>query len=430
MSIDLSEKHVPMKNLSRFLVAMTLLSQALGISGVPNVKFQVNKNISLFYLAYLENSPEQEYKAIHDEIENSFNTISADDFEKSEFVTNLCDIEKAKYRHKFMTPTFMALWNSASKQYDSLFDSELEVLNDRCVELQSHFDKLHSSSKLDFSSVFDFYSSSLEKTSKFTVYLCSTRKNSGNFAKEFGTNIVLKFNYANKIADTCEILEQICHVLYKNMKLPNALQNFFYEHKSKNAYPAYVLLDNVLAYTIAKMWALETIPAPYDSAIKKPEDKKILALATKVLPTLKKYLKARKKIDQEFVNEYINLADQFYPDLYKDYNITMHSISLIVENGIDYTEACKIIQKQHGTQDIISTPGSHTTVFIGKNLGHPALRGLQDKLPKRDSDYMFIKLNKGKLYFVFYTNNLSKVKKALKNLTEQPPLSGGITVNL
>ncbi|MBQ9335628.1 MAG: hypothetical protein IJS10_03735 [Alphaproteobacteria bacterium] len=430
MSIDLNEKYVLVKNLSRFVAFSTLLSQALCIAGVPNVKFQVNKNISLLYLSYLENSSEKEYKAVHDEIENSFNTIAADDLEKSEFVKNLCDIEKAKYRHKFMTPTFMTLWSKASEKYDSIFDSEFEVLSDRCVELQSYFDKLYSISKLDFSPVFDFYSSSLKKNTVFTIFVCPTQKNSGNYAKEFGTNIVLKFNYANKTADTCEILEQICHILYKRMILPNALQNFFYEHKSKNAYPAYVLLDNVLAYSIAKIWALETIPAPYDSAITKSEDKKILELAAKVLPALKKYLKARKKIDQEFVNEYINLIDQFYPDLYKDYNITMHSISLIVENGIDYTEACKIIQKQHGTQEITTTPGSHTTVFIGKNLGHPALRGLQDKLPKRDNDYMFIKLDKGKLYFVFKTNDLRKVKKALANLTEQPPLSKGITVNL
>ncbi len=426
----LTKKLTLLKHKSQFLVIFTLQFLNSSFAVVPNLEFQVNRNISLFHLIYFEKAQEPKYKALFDEIESSFDSISADDYDKAEFMTNLAEMDKAKYRHKFMTPTFMELWRKAGEKYDRQFDSEAEVLNDRCAELKTYTNKILSKSGVDFSSVFDFYSSSLKKNTKFKIFVCSTLKNESSFAKAFGENIMLKFNYANKVADTCELLEQICHTLFKTMVLPKALSNFFYEHKSKNAYPAYNLLDDILAHAIAKLWAIENLPKPHDSIITKPKDERVDFLAKRILPTINDYLKRHAKIDKDFVDKYMGLVDKHYPNLYRDFKVTMHSISLIVENGIDYTECAKVVKSQFGTKEIISEPGSYTTVFIGKNLGHPVLRTLQDKLPKKNKDYLFIKLHKGKLFFVYNTDNLNKIKHARDQIQEQPPLSRGITFYL
>ena len=411
---------------------LLILGASSSFGVIPNLDFQVNRNISLFYQTYFENLMEAEYQNLRKEIESSFAENEVGMQEKEDFILDLSSIKNLKYQHKFMTPTFMSLWDKAGERYDRQFDNDLEILNNRKLELKQYSNEVFAKSVLNFARVFNFYDSKINKGDKFNVFICSSQKDTKSFAQAFGTNIVLKFNYGHHVADMCSILEQVCYSLFSSMNSNTqaSLKNYFYEHKSRNSYAAYNILNEVLAYAIGKLWVFEQLPEPRDSVIDKLSDKKIEEVAKAILPTVKKYLQDNKKIDVKFIGEYIKQVDLHYPKAYQNYNVTMRSISLIVENGIDYTECQTIIKARFDTKEIVSEPGSFTTVFIGKNLGHPALSGLQDSLPKRDSEYMFIKLDKGKLFFVFNTNNLQKVQKGLSKLTEQPPLSGGITLNL
>ena len=417
---------------AKFRVSLLMFSISSVFGSVPNLDFQVNRNISLFYQTYFENLVGIEYKNLHEELASAFAENDADEKEKEDFITDLSKMKNLKYRHKFMTPTFMSLWNIACEKYDRQFDNDIEILNNRKLELKQYSQEVFVKNSLNFAPVFAFYDSKINKNDKFNIFICSSQNNTQSFARAFGTNIVLKFNYAHRVADTCAILEQICCSLFSAMSSSTRalIKNYFHENKSQNAYAAYNILNEVLAYAIGKLWVFEKLPEPRDSAIDKSADEKIEEIAKAILPTVKKYLKDNKKIDIKFIEEYIKQVDLHYPKAYRNYKITMRSISLIVENGIDYTECQKIIRTKFGTREVVSEPGSFTTVFVGKNLGHPALTGLQDKLPKKNTDYMFIKLHKGKLFFVFYTNDLKKVEYGLKKLTEQPPLSGGITFNL
>lgn len=413
------------------LFGVFCVSSSFGI--VPNLDFQVNRNISLFYQTYFENLLDTEYKNLHEDLESAFAENGADEQEKEDFISDLSRMKTLKYRHKFMTPTFMSLWENACEKYDRQFDNDIEILNDRKLELKQYATEVFSKNILNFDRVFNFYDSRIDKSDKFNVFICSSQGNTKSFARAFGSNIVLKFNYAHRVADICAILEQVCFSLFREMNSNTRalLKNYFYEHKSQNSYASYIILNEVLAYAIGKLWIFEKLPEPRDSGIEdNGSDEKIAEIAKAILPIVKKYLQNNKKIDVKFVEEYIKQVDLHYPKAYQNYKITMRSISLIVENGIDYTECQKIIKTRFGTREVISEPGSFTTVFIGKNLGHPALNGLQDKLPKQDTEYMFIKLHKGKLFFVFNTDDLKKVKRGLNKLSEQPPLSGGITFNL
>ena len=417
---------------AKFCIFLFMFCISSVFGSVPNLDFQVNRNISLFYQTYFENLMDEEYKNLREELESAFAENEVDAQMKEDFIIDLSKMKNLKYRHKFMTPTFMSLWDKACEKYDRQFDNDMEILNNRKLELKQYSNEVFGKKALNFAPVFNFYDSKIDKHDKFRVFICSSQNNMQSFARAFGTNVVLKFNYAHHVADTCAVLEQICCSLFSamNSNTRALLKNYFYEHKSQNAYASYNLLNEVLAYSIGKLWAFEKLPEPKDSSVDNATDDKIAEIAKAILPTVKKYLKDNKKIDIKFIEEYIKQVDLHYPKAYQNYKITMRSISLIVENGIDYTECQKIIKTRFGTREVISEPGSFTTVFIGKNLGHPALNGLQDKLPKQNADYMFIKLHKGKLFFVFNTNELKKVKQGLNKLTEQPPLSGGITFNL
>ena len=393
-----------------------------------NIEFNVNKNISMFYQTCIEEICDDCYNKLRNEINNSFSEKSSNDKEKEDFISILSDLRNQKYFHKYMTPTFMNYWNEASECYDRLFDNDIEILNNRKLELYEYYKTI----RIDFDAIHKFYNCNLNKNEVFKVFICSCNKNVKQVAYCFGKNIIIRFGYAKLASDFCAISEQICHTIFRYMSSTtwNSIKNHLYYHKSKNAYVAYNFLDDVLAYAIGQLIIYEKLPDPKDSINLKPLDSRIYELSKKILPMLKQYLDNKKIIDLHFIDEFVSIIDKTYPNAYKDFKISMKSLSLIVENGIDYTECAQIIKERFKTKEIVNETGSFTTVFVGKNLGHHVLKNIQSQLPNKTSDYMFIKQIKGKLFFVFFTCDPQKIRKALNRLKEQPPLLNGVIFDL
>ena len=404
---------------------VTAVSQ---IEAKLNIDFNVNKNISMFFQTLIEEIRDNCYHELRNEINNSFSEKSSNDKEKEEFIRILADLQNQKYLHKHMTPTFMQYWYKASECYDSLFDNDVEILNNRKLELHEYYKTVN----VDFDKIHKFYNCNLSKNEVFKVFICSCNKNLKQIAYCFGKNIIIRFGYAQLASDFCAISEQICHTMFRYMSSTtwNSIKNHLYYHKSKNAYVAYNFLDDVLAYSIGQLIVYEKLPNPKDSINLKPLDNRVYELSKKILPTLKKYLNNKQIIDLHFIDKFVNIIDKTYPKAYEDLTISMKTISLIVENGIDYTECSQMIKEHFKTKNISNELGSFATVFIGKNLGHPVLKNIQDQLPKKTSDYMFIKQIKGKLFFVFFTNDPKKIKKALNILKEQFPVLIGVIIDL
>ena len=399
----------------------------------PSLDFQVNRNMSLFYQVYFEEIATDVYEDLYEEIKNSFGTLSASDDERAEFIDNLTELEKANYHHKYMTPNFMNLWTKASESYDRKFDGDFEILSNRATELREYSKKALENPQLNFSAVFKFYDSDVRDNSQFKVYVCSTDKQSGIFAKAFGNNIVLKFNYGNRTADMCAILEQVCHRLFQTMKSNSnqAIKNYFLYNRSKNALPAYFLFDDVLAYAIGGLWTHSKLPSPHDSILPKPHNQKIEIMANAILQTVDNYLKNRKKIDEKLLEEYIKQFDIKFPKAHENYDAMLTRITLIVENGIDIPECRNVITSKFEIKEILNEVGSYTTIFIGNNLGHPALRTIQEKLPNLNSEFMFVTSDRtGKLFIVIKTNDMRKVALAIDNLKSQPAIVFGYTKEL
>ena len=399
----------------------------------PSLDFQVNRNMSLFYQVYFEEIATDVYEDLYEEIKNSFGTLSASDDERAEFIDNLTELEKANYHHKYMTPNFMNLWTKASESYDRKFDSDFEILSSRALELQEYSKNALENPQLNLSEVFKFYNSELGDSSQFKVYVCSTFEQSGIFARAFGNNIVLKFNYGNRAADMCAILEQVCHRLFQTMRSDSkqAMKNYFLSSGSKNALPAYFLFEDVLAYAIGGLWTHSKLPTPHDSILPKPCDQKIEIIANAILQTVNNYLKNRKKLDKEFLKEYIKQFDIKFPKAYENYDAMLMRLSLIVENGIDVPECQNVITGKFEIKEILNEVGSYTTIFIGNNLGHPALRTIQEKLPNLNSEFMFVTSDRtGKLFIIIKTNDMRKVALAIDNLKSQPAIVFGYTKEL
>ena len=399
------------------------------VSFALNLDFQVNRETSLFYQVFFERSYDNE---LREEIESSFNSLSSSDDEKAEFIKNLAD-PKRKYNHKYMTPNFLDLWTKAKEKYDGQFTSDVDILSARSLELKQYSEKTFKKGQLDFDPVFDFYNGQKPRE-QMKIFVCSTSKSSGNFANAYGNNIILKFNWGKCSADMCEILEQICHRLFQGMRPQDKqwMKNYFLAHKSPNFLPAYFLIDDVLAYTIGKLWAHPKLPAPQDSTFQKTKDPKIEKIAKSILKTIEKYLKDNKKIDKEFLDEFIKQVDRHFPKAYEEYAMMLKRVCIIVENGIDVPECKKTLQSEFEIDEIQDEIGPYTNIFIGKNLGAPALRTIQDKLPRRDGDYIFVTQDPKtrKLYIVINTNDIEKIKATIKDLKRQPAITIGYTKGL
>ena len=382
-----------------------------------NLDFQINRNISLFSQIFFDKTISEE---LEKEITSSFSSLTSNEDEQAEFISCLADINR-KYNHKYMTPNFLNLWHKVSEKYDSQFQSDMEILAARALEMKEYNEKI--ASHIDFDAIFDFYDSQLKVKDSLKVFVCSTIKNSGSFAKSFGNNIILKFNWGNKAADICEILKQVCHRLFQTMD-PNtklSMRNYFLSHKSSNALPAYFMLDDVLAYAIGGLWIHSKLPDPKDSVLQHPNDNKIEKIAKSTLNMVDEYLKAEKKIDKAFFEKFIKHVEEQFPKAYEEYAIMMKRICLVVENGIDVPECKQIIKSAFQIDEIQNEIGPYTTLFIGTNLGAPALRTIQSKLPHRNEDYLFITKDEKtrKLYIIIKTNDMDKINKAVERIKKQ-----------
>lgn len=409
-----------------------LIFQSFAFALVPNFAFQVNRNISCFHRTYYEKDKAEIYEELKKEIKASFGTISATLKEKAEFIDILQNLEKEMYHHKYMTPKFMGLWEKASEDSDKYFDSDIEILTNRTLELSSYAKEALKKSSIDFSAVFKFYDTELQESCQFKVFVCATQK-SGSIARAFGKNIIVNFNYGHRSADLCAIVEQVCHTLSQTMRLSKkqSIKNHFLSHKSKNALAAYFLFEKIVDYTIGKLWIYKNLQTPIDSTIGKLATQQLESVAEAMLPAIEQYLKERKVIDTKFIDEFIRQIDLHFQEAHKHFDIMLKKISLIVENGIDIPECQKIIMSNFEIEDVLHEISSYTTVFIGNNLGHPALRNIQDKIQNKGKDFVLVTTDKAnRLFIIIKTNNLDLVKKAIDDIKDQPTITDGYVKDL
>ena len=416
--------------MSRFRFIFLIIFAIPEIFGrtVPNIEFEVNRNAALFAQVYFENDISGD---LHNEIKSSFGSNSKNSKEeKAEFVSYLIS---GRTEHSYMTPNFMNLWKNAKSKYDKVFDDNVDILNDRKQELGMYAKKALSEKTINFKTVFDFYGSSIGENESFKIFLFPTKMSSGNFSKAFKNNLFLKFNYGNKTADICAILEQVCHRLFESRSKSSRdmIENYFMSHHSKSAKAAYFLLDEVLAYAIGGLWSHSKLSGISDSALPNHSNPKIEAISKAILPTIEKYVKTRHEIDNNFYNSFIRQVELQYPKSSSCFDVMLSKISLIVESGIDVTYCQNVLTSSFSIDDVLDKVSNYSVVFIGKNLGDPVLQPINSKIPNKKNDFLFItKDNKKKLFIIIKTNDESKIKSAIKEMKKAHEISIGFIKDL
>lgn len=391
-----------------------------------NIKFEINRDIALFSQVYFEKDISEE---LYNELKSIFITSSENqEAEKQEFIE--CLINK-KTESKYITGRFINLWDDALLKYDRVFDNNLDILNDRKEELIAYYNQ-NLSKIIDFDKIFDFYQTSLTNKTPFLVYIYPTNQN-GIYAERFGNNLFLRFNYGNKTNNFCLIYRKICNRLFETILPENksSMEKYFMSHHSKYARPAYFLLNEVLAYTIGEVWIHSILLDKSDSPRQKHQDENINKISIALFPIVQKYLKSSTPLDNNFYNEYIKLIELQYPNSNLNYDIMLSKISLIVENGIDLENCINELKFNFPIDQLKFKPSVFSTIFIGNNLGDPALVSLQSKIPNKENEFLFVTNDsKGKLFIIIKSNDNDHINHAIRLIKKQKEIKVGYIKDL
>ena len=110
------------------------------------------------------------------------------------------------------------------------------------------------------------------------------------------------------------LMHEIYHILYDEQPLSLKLniKKWFGENNSKNAQYAFLLLNEVLATAMGNGFVYEWLTAELD------EDdwynnKYINEMAKKIYPIVKQYLDEKRTLDKDFVDKYISIYDENFP---------------------------------------------------------------------------------------------------------------------
>jgi hypothetical protein len=232
-----------------------------------------------------------------------------------------------------------------------------------------------------------------------------------------GNQIFLRTRYGKTTPEVCAILRAVCRWRYENIQQPRAhwIARYFRSHKAKVARAAYIILGDVIANSIGNDWTYERLRERQqaDSPPNSHPNRQIERVTKAVVPIIKMYLENGKEMDESFLDQYINIVEKLYPEASETMWIRLAQVSLITEVGIDVPYCSQLITKELRTRRITNKVSDDTTIYVGKGIGHSALRTLK-KIPNKENDLLFITENDGgQLFIVIKTYDEKKIKTAI-----------------
>lgn len=158
-----------------------------------------------------------------------------------------------------------------------------------------------------------------------------------NFISAIQTNLK---DYKNLFS---VMLHEIFHIIYdeQSLEVKKNIDQFFKENKSKNSNYSYQILNEVLATALGNGYVYEKLDGKSDS-----NDwyyhQYIDLLARKIYPLVTDYIAQKKPIDRNFIDNYIRIYDENFPNWINELENIMAYRYVISENQDDFNSIRKI----------------------------------------------------------------------------------------
>jgi hypothetical protein len=184
-----------------------------------------------------------------------------------------------------------------------------------------------------------FYSSVWDNSIPFEIVFYPLPNSKGFTAGAFYNNAVSAIQTDLKDYNVLfsVVLHEIFHILYDEQPLvvKNELDAYFKRNPSKCSIYAYLLLNEVLATALGNGYVFENLNEKSDTS-KWYNWRYINLMAKEIYPTVLEYVEQKKPIDKYFIDTYIKLYEQTYPNWINEIENTMTYRYTLSENQLDF----------------------------------------------------------------------------------------------
>lgn len=192
-----------------------------------------------------------------------------------------------------------------------------------------------------------FYNSSWDNSIPFEVVFYPLPNSKGFTAQAFCNNFVSAIQTDLKsYKDLFSVmLHETYHIIYdeQSLEVKTEIDTYFKENKSKCSNYAYQLMNEVLATALGNGYVFEKLDG-------KPDDgdwynkKYINLMAKQIYPLTKEYIEQKKPIDKNFINNYIKLYEEHFPDWINELDNIMTYRYVITDNEADFKKISQMFR--------------------------------------------------------------------------------------
>lgn len=190
-----------------------------------------------------------------------------------------------------------------------------------------------------------FYNSTWENSIPFEIAFYPLPNSQSFTAQAFYNNFIsaIQTNLKDYKDLFSVMLHETYHIIYdeQSLETKTEIANWFKENKSKNSNYAYQLLNEVLATALGNGYVYEKLAGKID-ANDWYYHPYIDLMAKKVYPLVKEYVIQKKTIDKNFVEKYIKIYDDNFPNWINELENIMAYRYVITENRDDFNIISKI----------------------------------------------------------------------------------------
>lgn len=190
-----------------------------------------------------------------------------------------------------------------------------------------------------------FYNSSWDNSIPFEIAFYPLSNSQSFTAQAFYNNFISAIQTnLNDYKDLFSVmLHETFHIIYDEqpLEVKNDIANYFKENKSKNSNYSFQILNEVLATALGNGYVYEKLDGKTDS-----NDwyyhKYINLLARKIYPLVTDYIAQKKPMDKNFIDNYIKIYDDNFPNWINELENIMTYRYVISENQDDFNSIRKI----------------------------------------------------------------------------------------
>lgn len=199
-----------------------------------------------------------------------------------------------------------------------------------------------------------FYGSSWDSSIPFEIAFYPLPNSKGFTAQAFYNNFIsaVQTDLTDHISLFSVMLHEIYHIVYDEqpLELKKQLSGYFKQNPSKNSAYVYLLMNEVLATALGNGYVTEKLDGKLDEG-KWYNWKYIDEMAKKSYPLVVQYIAEKKPMDKEFVDAYIKLYDDNFPNWSNEMDNIMCFRYTISDNKEDFRSIRQLFPRRSMTEE-------------------------------------------------------------------------------